>query len=135
MQRTDPAPSDDPLTRAIIGAFYYVHNTLGYGLLESVYVAALRHVLISRGHEVATEVRVPVYFERTVIAMQRPDMLVDRKIIVEVKVAEVLPKDACRQLMSYLNATGLAVGLLLHVAPDRARVNRRTNKRAFVESL
>ena len=112
------------LTRAIIGAFFLVYNKLGYGFLESVYAGALESVLTKAGHCVAREVRVPIYFDDEIIAHQRIDMIVDGKVIVELKATELLARIAEPQLLNYLRATNLEVGLLLHFAPDRARVKR-----------
>lgn len=107
----------EPITRAIIGAFYYVFNKLGSGLLESVYAAALTKVLRARGHLVEREVPVEVWFEGEPIARQRIDLLVDRKVIVEIKSGDRLSTAARLQLANYLSATGIEVGLLLHFGP------------------
>ena len=104
-------------TRSIIGAFYDVFNYLGVGFLESVYAAALTKVLRSRGHLVQREVAVDVWYEDEVIARQRVDMLVDGKVIVEVKAGDRLTTSARLQLANYLSATGIEVGLLLHFGP------------------
>ena len=104
-------------TRSIIGAFYYVFNCLGVGFLESVYAAALTKVLRSRGHVVQREVAVEVWFEDEVIARQRIDLLVDGKVIVEMKAGDRLTTSARLQLANYLSATGIEVGLLLHFGP------------------
>ncbi len=116
------------LTYAVIGAFHEVYNELGFGFLESVYRAALVRVLRSYDLKVATEVRVPVYFRSEIIAHQRLDIIVDGKVVVELKATEVLSKHALRQLRNYLMATRLPVGLLLHFAPTGAVVHRRTSQ-------
>lgn len=104
-------------TRSIIGAFYYVFNELGSGLLETVYAAALTKVLRARAHLVEREVPVEVWFEGEPIARQRIDLLVDRKVIVEIKSGDRLSTAARIQLGNYLSATGIEVGLLLHFGP------------------
>ena len=102
------------LTRAIIAAFYEVFNTLDFGFLEHVYKNALEKELIAAGHRVDREVRVVVYYKGEPIALQIIDMIVDGKVVVEVKSgAEVRPAWG-RQLQNYLRATDLEVGLLLH---------------------
>lgn len=105
------------ITRSIIGAFYDVFNYLGVGFLESVYAAALTKVLRSRGHLVQREVAVDVWYEDEVIARQRVDMLVDGKVIVEMKAGDRLTTSARLQLANYLSATGIEVGLLLYFGP------------------
>ena len=108
---------EERLTHSVIGAFYEVYNTLGYGFLEQVYVLALSRELVKRGHSVTREVFVPVRYKGELIAYQRLDMLVDGKLIVEAKAAIELHKSARRQLYNYLRATELEVGLLLHFGP------------------
>jgi GxxExxY protein len=104
--------------RSIVGCFYEVYNYFGYGLVESVYTGALDHELTSRGHDVAREVAVRVGYKGRHIAWQRLDMLVDRKVIVEIKATEKLPLYAQRQLVSYLTASPYHVAVLLHFAPE-----------------
>jgi len=107
----------ESLTRSIIGAFFEVYNHLGSGFVESVYVAALERELIARGHRVAREVSVRVFYKGEPIAWQRIDMLVDEKVIVEAKATPQLALMARLQLRNYLRATRLEVGLLLHFGP------------------
>jgi GxxExxY protein len=106
--------AEENLTHEIIGAFFYVYNTLHHGFLESVYARALEDVLTRLGHRAVREVRVPVWFENQVIGYHRLDMLVDDKIVIEIKATERLPDAATRQLRSYLMATHLEIGLVLH---------------------
>jgi GxxExxY protein len=102
------------ITESIIGAFYLVYNELGYGFLEKVYIEALVRVLRKLGHKVDREILVPVEFFDEVIALQRLDLLVDDKVVVEVKSTRDLVVADHRQLRSYLSGTRLEVGLLLH---------------------
>ena len=111
---------EEELTHSIIGAFFDVYNTLGFGFLEHVYVMALERELRSRGHEVAREMCVRVFYKGEGLAAQRLDMIVDAKIIVEIKATAELQKHAPRQLYNYLRATNLEVGLLLHFGPEPA---------------
>jgi GxxExxY protein len=121
--RNDGALRDEELTRAIIGAFFRVYNELQYGFLERVYGNALTRVLERSGHAVAREARAAVWFEGEIIGSHRLDMIVDAKVVVEIKATERLSPIADRQLRSYLRATGLEVGLLLHFGPE-ARIRR-----------
>lgn len=108
------ALAEGPLTRAIIGAFFDVYNALGFGFLESVYAAALERELIWRGHRVEREVLIKIWYKGHVIARQRIDMLVDGKVVVEIKSGIVLPISGARQSSNYLRASDKEVGLLLH---------------------
>jgi GxxExxY protein len=110
--------ADEALTRSIIAAFFEVYNTLGYGFLESVYAEALARELRRRGHRVEREVSVKVWFKGQLIARQRVDMLVDDKVIVEIKSGLTLPITGSRQLYNYLRGTDKEVGLLLHFGPE-----------------
>ncbi|MBA2684111.1 MAG: GxxExxY protein [Gemmatimonadaceae bacterium] len=105
------------LVRAIIGAFYEVCNYFGYGLTERVYCGALAHELRDRGHTVVRELMIEVRYKEQVIAKQRLDMVIDDKIIIENKSTEKLSPADRMQLVSYLRATNLEVGLLLHFGP------------------
>ena len=106
------------LTRSVIGAFYEVYKTLGFGFLEHIYVMALERELLARGHRVAREVSIHVTYKGHVLGVQRIDMIVDEKLVVETKSNVELPMTAQRQLFNYLRATSLEVGLLLHFGQE-----------------
>ena len=106
------------LTGAIIEAFFEVYNELGHGFLEQIYMTALERALLARGHRVLREVSVRVSFRGQFVGVQRLDMLVDDKVLVEGKSTAELPKVAQRQVVSYLRATCIEVGLLLHFGPS-----------------
>ncbi len=108
---------DETLTRSIIGAFYDVYNALDFGYLEHVYVCAMERELRARGHRVGREVGVQVIYKGEPLTTQRLDMLVEDRVVVEVKSGADLPRVARRQLYSYLRSTNLEVGLLLHFGP------------------
>lgn len=109
---------EEQLTQSVIGAFFEVYDTLGFGFLEHVYVMALERELPSRGHNVAREVAVRVIYKGDHLGTQRLDMIVDDKVVVETKSTYELHKAAPRQLYNYLRATNLEVGLLLHFGPE-----------------
>jgi GxxExxY protein len=105
------------LSRAIIRAFFDVYNELGVGLLEVLYSRALEVLLRERGYRVEREHAVLVHFRGHEIGMQRLDMLVERRVIIEVKSRVHLPPGARLQLRSYVRASGLRLGILLHFGP------------------
>jgi GxxExxY protein len=111
---------EERLTHSVIGAFYDVYNELRYGFLESVYANALELELRWRGHRVAREVWVEVVYKGVPIGKQRLDMLVDDRLAVEIKSTQDLARSSLRQIHSYLSATRIEVGLLLHFGPDPA---------------
>jgi GxxExxY protein len=105
------------LTHSVIGAFYEVYTTLGFGFFESIYANALEHELKARGHRVVREVRVQVVYKGHVVGIQSVDQIIDEKLVVETKSSQELPRGAPRQVPSYLKAMHLSVGLLLHFGP------------------
>jgi GxxExxY protein len=105
------------LTHSVIGAFLEVSRTLGFGFLEHVYVASLTRELRDRGHDVGREVSVSVLYKGEEVARQRLDMIVDGKLIVEIKSTRILHEGSVRQVANYLRATNLELGLLLHFGP------------------
>ena len=102
------------LTHSVIGAFFEVYNVLDTGYLECLYAAALERELLARGHRVARELRVPVFYKGEELGFQRLDLVVDDALVVEIKSTAELHQDAWRQLRSYLRGTRIEVGLLLH---------------------
>ena len=109
---------EERLTHSVIGAFYDVYNTLGFGFLEQVYMSALERELRDRSHAVGRDVYVPVLYKGAELARQRIDMIVDDRVLVEAKSTQELHKSAKRQVYNYLRATRLEVGLLLHFGPE-----------------
>ena len=106
------------LSKSVIGAFFEVYNTLGYGFLEHLYVLALERELLARGHRVGREVGVRVMYKGEELGCQRLDLIVDDKLVVEIKSTQELRKSATRQLFNYLHATNLEIGLLLHFGAE-----------------
>jgi len=109
---------EERLTHSVIGAFFEVYNTLGFGFLEHLYVRALERELVARGHTVGREVGIPVRYKGEELGTQRLDMIVDGRLVVETKSTYELHKAAPRQVYNYLRATRLEVGLLLHFGPQ-----------------
>lgn len=117
---------DEDISGSIIGGFYAVYNTLGYGFCERVCMAALGRELIKRGHQVRREVSVPVFYDGVIVASQRLDMLVDDRVIVEAKITDHRAPECERQLYNYLCAAKREVGLLLYFTykPRTRRIYR-----------
>jgi len=109
---------EEELTGSVIGAFFDVYNTLGYGFLEHVYALALERELLDRGHRVGREVSVNISYKGIILTSQRLDFVVDEKLVVDTKSTQTLPPFAARQLYNYLRATNLVIGLLLHFGPE-----------------
>ena len=105
-------------TAAIIGCFHDVHRELGFGYRELIYSLALERALVAKGHKVDREVAVMIYFRGEPLARQTLDMIVDERVIVEIKASERLHPSASPQLFSYLCSTTIEVGMLLHVGRE-----------------
>ena len=122
------------VTRRVIGAFYYVYNRLGHGFLESVYQRALANTLERTGTRVHREAPISVEFEGTVVGDFRADIVVEDRLIVEVKAVERLGSVHEAQLLNYLRVSGLQVGLLLNFGPKatyRRLINARVNQGVY----
>lgn len=127
-----PVLIEEALTRSVIGAFFAVYNALGYGFLEHLYVMALERELIARGHRVAREVWVTVYYQGQELGKQRLDRVVDDVLVVECKSTERLAPFASRQVFNYLRAMSLKVGLVLHFGPEKAQFKRVVHESAKI---
>lgn len=107
----------EEITSEIIAAFYVVYNKLGYGFLEKVYENALIFELQKRGFTVKQQVPIQVYYEGQVVGEYFADLLVQDKVILELKVVDEIVAAHEAQLVNYLKATNLEVGLVLNFGP------------------
>ena len=112
------------LSRVVIGAFYRTYNELGYGFLESVYENALAMELDAAGLCWERQVPIDVRYQDKVVGIFRADFVVERKLILETKAVDTLNPAHEAQLLNYLKATGIRLGLLLNFGP-KAQVRRR----------
>lgn len=104
----------EELTYAIIGAAMEVHRVLGAGFVEAVYEAALAMELHARGLPFERQFLLQVKYKGAIIGDYRADFVVDKKVIIELKAIKQLSSVEEAQLMNYLKATGIEVGLLLN---------------------
>lgn len=105
-------------TDAIIGAFYDVYNALGYGFLEKVYENALVLELRHRGLSVISQHPITVSYRGEAVGEYFADLLVDNAVIVELKAVPAILNQHEAQLLNYLTATSIEVGLLLNFGPE-----------------
>lgn len=123
------------ITKAIIAAAFEVHRELGYGFLEKVYQRALQAELIGTPHEAEVEKRTAVLYKAAVVGEYFADLVVDGKVIVEIKVApEYNPYDEA-QLINELKATGFEDGLLLNFGRRKVQSKRMAYQSAFIRGL
>jgi GxxExxY protein len=112
------------LTSGIINAFYHVYNQLGYGFLEKVYENALAHELRKRGYTVVQQAPIEVTYDGLVVGSYFADMLVNNVVILELKAADGIAEEHEAQLLNYLKASQIDVGLVLNFGP-RPQIKRK----------
>ena len=105
------------LTAAIISIFYKVYNVLGYGFLEKIYENAMMFEFKKEGIPAVSQHPIAVRYQNEIMGEYFADILVDEKVIVEIKAANKLAIDHKAQLLNYLKATDKEVGLLLNFGP------------------
>ena len=105
---------DNKLTEKIIKAFYDVYNTLGYGFLEKVYENALKLELEKMFLKIKSQVPIKVHYRGEVVGEYFADLLVEDKVIMELKTTEKIRQEHEMQLFHYLKATQIELGLLLN---------------------
>ena len=102
------------LTNEIIKAFYKIYNTLGYGFLEKVYESALAIESRQMGLQVDRQVPLKVYYGQHLVGEYFADLVVEKKVILELKATETIVQANVNQLQNYLKATEIEVGMLLN---------------------
>lgn len=111
--------TEDELTYKIRGAIFTVYNTLGSGLLESVYEAALCYELRKQGLRVANQVKIDVIYDGNILPVDfRLDILVEDSVIIELKSVEELKPIHHKQLLTYLRVANKHIGLLVNFSTD-----------------
>ncbi len=107
--------TENDISYIIRGAFYKVYNSLGPGLLESAYEAVLIYELAKEGLEVKAQVSVPLVYDNIKIDVgYRIDLLVENKVIIEIKSVENLAEVHHKQVLTYLKLSGLKLGILVN---------------------
>jgi GxxExxY protein len=107
--------TENEIARQVVDAAFHVHTRLGPGLLESVYQAVLAHELRKRGLSVETEVPIPVRYEGLELEIGfRADMIVNDKVIIELKSVEQIAPVHPKQLLTYLRLADKRLGLLIN---------------------
>ena len=102
------------LTGQILGAFFQVHKELGYGFSEKVYENALTIILNEIGLKVDQQVHLHVYYHGRIVGEYIADMIINDIVMLELKSAEKIIDDHAAQLLNYLKATDIEVGLVLN---------------------
>ena len=113
-----------PVTQQIIGAAFEVHNILGYGFLERVYQRAMQVELQSRGVKVELEPKIQVQFKGVIVGDYAADLLVEDKIVVELKTDPAYQSVHEAQLLNELRGTGMKLGYLINFGRERVEHKR-----------
>lgn len=108
----------ESITNMILKAYYDVYHELGYGFLEHVYQNALYKELKRKGLKCEPQKKIEVFYKGEVVGLYYADLLVEEVIILELKAVSELNSAHESQLMNYLKATGVEVGLLLNFGPQ-----------------
>jgi len=112
------------VTKKIIGCVYAVSNTLGCGFLEKVYENALVHELKRNGLKVEQQAAIRIYYDEIIVGDYVADILVEGKVLLELKAVQRLDEIQVAQCINYLNGTGLHVCLLINFGMPKVEIKR-----------
>ena len=115
----------ETLTQKIIGCAMKVHRTLGPGFLESVYQNALLHELRKAKLHAEAEKRIQVFYDEALVGDFHADILVEGRVLIENKAVRALAAVHEVQVVNYLTATGIEIGLLLNFGAERLEFKRK----------
>jgi GxxExxY protein len=115
----------DELTKLVIGCCYRVHSSLGPGFLEVVYKRALLHEIRSQGLRADARAALSVYYDTFLVGKFYPDVIVENRLVLELKAVVTLHLAHEVQLVNYLNATGIDDGLLINFGSKCVELKRK----------
>lgn len=115
---------DDSVSERIIGCAFKVHRVLGHGFLEKVYENSLAHELRKAGLNVQQQAGIEVHYDGATVGVYAADLLVEERILVELKAAKGLDDNHMAQCLNYLKATGLKTCLLLNFGTTKVELRR-----------
>lgn len=118
----------EELTSEILKACFEVSNELGVGYIESVNESALFVAIIQKGLKVERQVPLKVQFRGVIIGDFKADMIVEGKVMLELKAVDSLSKEHYAQLLNYLKTTGIEVGMVINFGTTRLQYRRFNNR-------
>ncbi len=121
------------LTSTILSACFEISNELGCGFLESVYEESLLIVLREKGLHVESQVPLQVKFRGSIVGEFYPDIIVERTVLLELKAVKALASEHIAQVLNYLKATGIPVGMLINFGNSKLEYRRFNNRFEMVE--
>lgn len=124
------------ITNTILKVYYEVYNELGHGFLEKVYQNAMYFELKARGLKVESQKEIKVYFKQQLVGEYYSDLIVENKVIIELKATEVLMNAHVAQTINYLRATPIEIGMLLNFGaePEFKRLIYTNNKKSNLKN-
>lgn len=126
------------LTDAIIRCFYNTYNELGYGFLEKVYEKAFSIELAAAGLKTISQMTIKVHYHNQIVGEYFADLCIENRVIIEIKAADRIDESHEAQLVNYLKATNIEVGLLMNFGPKPEFVRRvfmNQNKKICADPL
>ena len=117
----------DPTTEKIIAACFSVHSELGPGFSEKVYHNALKHEFEKRGIQYETEKEFKVNYKSKIIGTLRIDLIIENKVVVEVKAVNMIPDVFKQQILAYLKVSNIPIGLIVNFGGKSCMVKRFIN--------
>lgn len=112
------------LVYQVVGCAMKVHQELGYGFLEKVYENSLMHLLNKENIQAKQQYPVPVHFDSVIVGEYYADIMIENKILIELKTVERITNAHFSQVLNYLKATGIRLGLLLNFGPRKLEYER-----------
>jgi GxxExxY protein len=122
--RSEEAGGQDPLTESVLRCAFKVANTLGAGYLEKVYENALAHELRKAGLEVEQQAPISVTYDGLVVGSYAADLMVEHRLLVELKACKALDDIHLAQCLNYLKATGIKTCLLINFGTPKLQIRR-----------
>jgi GxxExxY protein len=124
-EETGASPGgQDPLTESVLGCAFTVANTLGVGFLEKVYENALAHELRKAGLEVEQQASISVTYDGQLVGSYAADLMVEHRLLVELKACKALDDIHVAQCLNYLKATGIHTCLLINFGTPKLQIRR-----------
>ncbi|MEO8572742.1 MAG: GxxExxY protein [Pyrinomonadaceae bacterium] len=111
--------TENEISRIVVDSAFKIHTSLGPGLFESVYEVTMAHELVKRGRQIVCQRGIPLVYDEVKLELGfRADIIVDRKVIIEIKSVESIGRVHGKQLLTYLRLTDLRLGLLINFNVD-----------------
>jgi GxxExxY protein len=133
MNRNGNHVEDDPLTSKVIGLAIKVHTELGTGFVESIYHRALEIELAEAALDFISEAPLTVSYHDRVVGNFTADLIVEGRLLLELKALELLPLSAEVQTVNYLRASGLDIGLILNFGSAPLQIKRKYRNRPVMD--